>query len=139
MSGTFPTGRGAPTRGRAPTQAKLIFVVDDDPWIQQVLRLSLEDEGYYVVVASSGEEALEQLAQCRPSLIVLDWMMPRMNGPEFARELNRRGLRPDIPVLLLTAAGGPTAKAAMIGADACLAKPFDLTELLNEVAHLVAD
>jgi DNA-binding response OmpR family regulator len=130
---------GAFLGGNAPSRGKLVLVVDDDPWIQQVLMLALEDEGYTVVVAGNGEEALALLERHQPSLIVLDWMMPRMNGNEFARELQRRRLRSEIPILLLTAAGSPTVKAAGIGADACLSKPFDLTEFLNQVRHLVAD
>lgn len=90
-----------------------------------------------VVNARDGQEALNRLSQCQPSLIVLDWMMPRMNALAFTQELRRRGPRPQIPILLLTADGNATAKAAQIGADAYLTKPFDLPVLLDEVARVV--
>lgn len=123
---------------RPTASGRVILVVDDDPWIQQLLELVLADEGYTVVIANNGDEALAILDERQPSLILLDWMMPRMNGQQFARELSRRGLRSEIPVLLLTAAGGAPAKAALIGAEACLAKPFDLDELLDRVSQLLA-
>jgi DNA-binding response OmpR family regulator len=119
--------------------SKLVLVVDDDPWIRDLLGLALSDEGYRVALAANGREALERIDECPPALIVLDWMMPAMNGPELARELTRRGLRAETRLLLLTAAGSPAAKAAGLGADACLAKPFDLAELLDQVARLTAD
>jgi CheY-like chemotaxis protein len=117
--------------------ARTVLVIDDDPWIHEVLTMVLEDEGYAVVNARDGEEALEYLRTCQPGLILLDWMMPRMNALAFTQELGRRGLRPQIPILLLTADGNATAKAAQIGADAYLTKPFDLPVLLDEVARFI--
>jgi two-component system phosphate regulon response regulator PhoB len=117
--------------------ARTVFVIDDDPWIHEVLTMVLEDEGYVVVNARDGQEALEQLREHRPALIVLDWMMPRMNALAFTQELRRRGLQPYIPILLLTADGNATAKAAQIGADAYLTKPFDLPVLLDRVARTI--
>ena len=115
--------------------ARTVLVIDDDPWIHEVLTMVLEDEGYAVVNARDGEEALEHLRTCQPSLILLDWMMPRMNALAFTQELGRRGPRP--PILLLTADGNAPAKAAQIGADAYLTKPFDLPVLLDEVARVI--
>ena len=137
MSHLVRTARGASIGDRDPALGKLILVVDDDPGIRELLELALNDEGYTVLVAGNGREALEHLGRHQPALIILDWMMPRMNGPELARELQRRGLRSRIRLLLLTAAGSPTAKAAGMRADACLAKPFDLYDLLKQVERLV--
>jgi len=127
----------SPESGGGRAAARTVFVIDDDPWIHEVLIMVLEDEGYAVVSARDGQEALEHLSTHQPSLIVLDWMMPRMNALAFTQELRRRGLRPQIPILLLTADGNAEAKAAQIGADAMLTKPFDLPVLLDAVARFV--
>src|SRR4051794_8475316 len=97
----------------------------------------LEDEGYEVINARDGQEALDHLSTHQPALILLDWMMPRMNALAFTQELRRPGLRPQTPTLLLTADGNATAKAAQIGADAYLTKPFDLPVLLEQVARTI--
>jgi len=114
-----------------------VFVIDDDPWIHDVLTMVLEDEGYTVVNARDGQEALEQLDTHQPALILLDWMMPRMNALTFTQELRRRVPSPKIPIMLLTVDGNATAKAAQIGADAYLTKPFDLPILLDQVARVI--
>jgi two-component system, OmpR family, response regulator MprA len=118
--------------------ADTILVVDDDQGLQETLEAVLQFEGYDVVVAGDGLEALAALTARRPAVIVLDWAMPRMDGPTFAAALQERGLRPGIPVLLLTADGRARQKAAQVGAEGCMAKPFDMTELLDEVARLAA-
>ena len=102
-----------------------------------MLTMALEDEGYRVVTASNGQEALAQLDQHQPDVIVLDWMMPTMNGPRFHQELRRRGLRPGIPIVILTADGNAQRKAEQIGAEGYLRKPFDLEHLLGQVARLI--
>ncbi len=114
---------------------RIVFVVDDDEWIHELLTMALEDDGYRVVTARDGREALERLADQRPDVIVLDWMMPTMNGPAFAEELQRRGLRLAIPVIVLTADGNARRKAEQIGAEGYLRKPFDLPSLLEQVAR----
>jgi two-component system response regulator MprA len=118
--------------------ANTVLVVDDDPGLQDTLEAVLEFEGYDVVLASDGLDALEKLAVQRPAVIVLDWAMPRMDGPAFAAALREQGLEPRIPVLLLTADGRSRQKAADVEADGYMAKPFDMTELLREVARLAA-
>ena len=114
-----------------------MFVVDDDEWIHATLTMALEDEGYRVVAASDGREALAHLDRHRPDVIVLDWMMPAMNGPIFAEELRRRGLRPGVPIIVLTADGNARGKAERIGAEGYLAKPFELDTLLEQVHRLL--
>jgi two-component system response regulator MprA len=117
--------------------SKPVLVVDDDSAIREILELALADEGYDVDLAGDGVEAIDKVNNKQPQLILLDWMMPRMDGEAFADELGRRGLRPAIPILMLTAAGNPEQKAARIGAEGFLTKPFELPTLLDEVARLV--
>lgn len=114
-----------------------VLVVDDDPGLQEALEAILQLEGYQVATARDGLDALEQLDNALPSLILLDLMMPRMDGFTFARELERRGLRQQVPIIVLTADGRAQQKAAQVGADGALAKPFDIVALLDEVARLV--
>jgi CheY-like chemotaxis protein len=110
-----------------------VLVVDDDEWVHQALTMALEAEGYHVVGAHDGLEALAYLDQDRPGLILLDWTMPNMDGLGFAQALGQRGLRPDVPIVILTADGNARQKADRAGAQAFLRKPFDLPELLDTV------
>ena len=114
-----------------------ILVVDDDHAMRLTIGAILEDDGYRIVLAGDGVEALEKLAEVQPALIVLDVGLPRMNGYTLAEELARRGLRPRIPVLVITADGRAEQKAARLGAEAGLAKPFALAELLECVGRLL--
>ena len=118
--------------------ADTVLVIDDDRGLQETLEAVLAFEGYDVVVASDGLEALGKLTTARPAGILLDWAMPRMDGPAFAAALRQQGLHPGIPLLLLTADGRGRQKAAQVGAEGYLAKPFEMMELLDEVARLAA-
>jgi CheY-like chemotaxis protein len=115
---------------------KTILVVDDDAGVQASLGEILEAFGYRTLIAGDGLEAIERLAEGLPALILLDLMMPRMDGFAFAEELGRRGLRPALPIIVLTADGRAEQKAGRVGADDYLAKPFDLDELLEKVETL---
>jgi two-component system, OmpR family, response regulator MprA len=116
---------------------KKILIVDDDAGIQELLELALAGEGYDVLVARDGIDALEKLDGYGPDLIVLDLMMPRMDGTTFAAELRRRGL--SIPIMMLTAASRGEQRAQALSADSYIAKPFSLPELLGQVAELARD
>jgi CheY-like chemotaxis protein len=118
--------------------SRTILVVDDDIDMQQTIRNILEDEGYAVVVAEDGLAALEKLDGITPSVILLDITMPRMNGYQFAEAVAQRGLRPGIPIMVLTADGRAPEKAAQIGAEGYLTKPFALLELVAAVERLLA-
>lgn len=118
-------------------RGETILVVDDDHGMQLTIGSILEDDGYEVVIAGDGVEALAKLAEAQPELIVLDVGLPRMDGYAFAAELTRRGLRPQIPVLVITADGRARQAAARVGAEAYLGKPFALTELLDCVGGLL--
>jgi CheY-like chemotaxis protein len=90
-----------------------------------------------VIVARDGVDALERLDNVAPALILLDLMMPRMDGYAFADALRQRGLRPAIPIVVVTADGRAEQKAAQIQAEGYLAKPFSMPELLDVLDRLV--
>lgn len=110
-----------------------ILVVEDDPGIRQGIADFLAFEGYAVDVAVNGEEALAYLRDRRPSLVVLDLVMPVMNGPQLLEHLRREGLARDVPVAVMTAA--MPGASSLPPADAYLSKPFDLEELLAVVGR----
>jgi DNA-binding response OmpR family regulator len=116
---------------------RLVLVVDDDPDILQTLALCLSTEGYNVLMASNGQEALDTLARERPAVVLLDLMMPVMDGWQFVSELESRGWR-RMPLLILIADRAVQAHAQKLRADAFLAKPFDLDELLGKVSQLMS-
>ena len=114
-----------------------ILVVDDDRPVLESLRRSLAFNGYEVELASNGEEALLQLARHRPDALVLDVMMPRLDGLETCRRLRASG--DDLPVLMLTARDAVSDRVAGLdaGADDYLPKPFALEELLARLRALL--
>ena len=114
---------------------RLVLVVDDDPDILQTLALCLSTEGYRVLMAANGREALDVLSREQPAVILLDLMMPVMDGWQFVNEIDARGMRKS-PLLILSADRAVQGHAAKLRADAFLAKPFDLDELLGKVSQL---
>lgn len=121
----------------SPRSDRLILVVDDDPDVRGLVELLLVDEGYRVVTARDGREALEQVEQEMPSLILLDMKMPVMDGWEFARRL--RSQHPNHPpIVAVTAAQDAPDRARQISAAGSLAKPFEVDELLRLVGAFVA-
>ncbi len=113
-----------------------ILVVDDDPEILDMLSRGLKFEGYEIEIAADGEKALTRFRESAPDLVLLDVMMPGLDGLEVAREM--RKVR-DTPVLMLTAKDAVTDKVAGLdaGADDYIVKPFEFEELLARVrAHL---
>ncbi len=119
----------------SPPKVPLLLVVDDDVDIAQTLGLCLRAEGYRVQLARNGRDALDLLALELPSVILLDLMMPVMDGWQFAAELKRLGHR--VPILVLSADQGVERHAGMLDAAAHLGKPFDLDDLLDKVRQLV--
>lgn len=114
-----------------------ILVVDDEVNIQRLLQVNLEGEGFEVLLASSGPEALVKVRQERPDLVILDLMLPGMAGLEVARQLRAEGNW--VPILILTARGEEVDKVVglEVGADDYLAKPFSLRELIARVRALL--
>ncbi|MBO8191199.1 response regulator transcription factor [Streptomyces oryzae] len=120
------------------TQPKqTILVVDDEPAVRDALRRSLSFEGYEAQLAADGAEALEKVAEHEPDLVVLDVLMPRMDGLTAARRLRATGVR--VPILMLTARDtvGDRVTGLDAGADDYLVKPFELDELLARVRALL--
>jgi DNA-binding response OmpR family regulator len=113
----------------------LVLIADDDHDIVRFVALNLRLEGFEVVVANDGQDALDKALDVRPSLILLDTMMPRMNGYEVCSRL--RGERPDaqIPVIMLTAKSmeADRSMAYTAGADDWVTKPFDPADLVSKV------
>jgi two-component system, OmpR family, response regulator MprA len=114
-----------------------VLVVDDDPAVRESLRRSLAFNGYQVELADDGEHALRQVAVTHPDAVVLDVMMPRMDGLAACRALRAAG--DDVPVLMLTARDEVSDRVAGLdaGADDYLPKPFALEELLARLRALL--
>ena len=113
----------------------LVLVVDDDPDILDAICDILDAEGYRVSRARHGQEALEQVESERPDIILLDLMMPVMDGVAFSQALRERPAVSDVPIVVISADGNP-ARAAAVGAAGYLAKPFDIDALLTQVAGI---
>ena len=109
-----------------------ILVVDDDTNICELLRLYLTKEGYQVTTANDGEEGLDKFNQVKPDMVLLDVMMPKMDGLEVCRRIRKLG---NTPVMMLTAKGETFDKVLglELGADDYMVKPFDTKELVARV------
>ena len=114
-----------------------ILVVDDDRAVRESLRRSLSFNGYSVALAQDGLEALDLISSDRPDALVLDVMMPRLDGLEVCRQLRSTG--DDLPILVLTARDSVSERVAGLdaGADDYLPKPFALEELLARMRALL--
>jgi two-component system chemotaxis response regulator CheY len=113
----------------------LVLVVDDDPDILEAICDILGTESYRVARARNGLEALERVDAERPDVILLDLMMPVMDGVTFAQALRQRPAVSDVPILVISADGNPQ-RAASVNARGYLAKPFDIDALLSHVAAI---
>ena len=114
-----------------------ILVVDDEPMVRETLGQVLSDEGYEVDLAVDGESALERVHAARPDAILLDLMMPGMNGRQFLQALRDEPAYERVPVLIMTAVHGLEVNLATLGASEVVEKPFNVDELLNKVALAV--
>ena len=108
-----------------------ILVVEDEDALSTLLQYNLEKEGYEVVVACDGEEALTVVSERLPDLIVLDWMLPKVSGIEVCRRLRQRTESRNVPIIMLTARGEETDRIRGLdtGADDYIIKPFAMSEL----------
>ena len=116
-------------------RATTILLVEDDALISEVLTSVLEDEGYLVIVAHDGEQAIALLSTTRPDLALLDVMMPLVDGREVLRHIRATESTRDLPVILMSA----SPLSVLEGAESYslfLRKPFDLQTLLDEVTRL---
>ncbi|HKF61938.1 MAG TPA: phosphate regulon transcriptional regulator PhoB [Dongiaceae bacterium] len=113
-------------------QAPLVLVVEDEAALVTLLRYNLEREGFRVAEARDGEEAMLQIAEQMPDLVVLDWMLPLMSGIEVCRQLRRLPETRRLPIVMLTARGeeGDKLRGLDAGADDYVTKPFSPSELI---------
>jgi len=116
-----------------------ILVVDDEPHIRQILKFTLEKADYQVFAAADGEEALDKMAEIKPSLVLLDVMMPKMDGFEVCRKMRQDFVLSQIPVIMLTAKGDLSEKVRGLegGANDYLVKPYSNEELLLRVRNVL--
>ncbi|MEO0344419.1 MAG: phosphate regulon transcriptional regulator PhoB [Pseudomonadota bacterium] len=113
----------------------VVLVVEDEPAQMEVLRYNLKTEGYQVVSAMTGEDALMLTDEIEPDLILLDWMLPNLSGIEVCRRLKRSKNMADVPILMLTARGEEEdrIRGLDIGADDYVVKPYSVKELMARV------
>lgn len=117
----------------------LVLVVDDDPTIQQLVKVNLELDGHEVVTAGDGRDAIEQIREARPDIVVCDVMMPEIDGVEVCRTIKADAALNGTPVILLTARAQERdrVRGEEAGADAYVTKPFDPLALSDLIAELL--
>jgi two-component system phosphate regulon response regulator PhoB len=120
-----------PRRALTPS----ILVVEDEDSLATLLQYNLEKEGYGVAVCADGEEALIQIDERQPDLVVLDWMLPTVSGIEVCRRLRQRSETRNLPIVMLTARGEESDRIRGLdtGADDYVVKPFSMTELTARI------
>jgi two-component system phosphate regulon response regulator PhoB len=116
-----------------------ILVAEDEASLGELLRYNLEKEGFAVQVTTDGEEALIEIHDWRPDLLILDWMMPGLSGIEVCRRLRMMHEGRALPVLMLTARGEDEdrIRGLMTGADDYVTKPFSMSELIARIRALL--
>jgi two-component system KDP operon response regulator KdpE len=117
-------------------EKEIILIIDDDADLARIVQLSLDREGYQTVIATSGLEGLQEAYRVQPNLVILDIMMPGMDGWEVCGRLVEVS---NVPILMLTAKGTETdiVKGLQLGADDYLTKPFSVAELVARVQALL--
>ena len=123
------------------TDAKLILMAEDDPDIQLVARLALKKAGYRVTAVSNGRDLLARVADERPNIVLLDWMMPEMDGPETCAKLRENPETADIPIVFMTAKsqGFEIERGLSLGAAGYIVKPFDALTLGEQLREILGD
>ena len=119
--------------------SKRILVVDDEMYIVNILDFTLAGEGWEVISANNGEDALRTLLKVEPDLVILDVMMPRIDGVEVCRAIKAREESAETPVILLSAKDSDRdrEKGMEAGADLYLTKPFSPSRLVEEIRNLM--
>ena len=117
-------------------QSHRVLIVEDDPDMREIESQVLGYEGYEVLLATNGREALETVSDHGFDVILLDLMMPVMDGLTFLAERRRLGLAEGVPIVCVSAGGAEMLKHALrLGATECLQKPIDVDELCGRVAY----
>jgi len=121
--------------------SKTILIVDDEAYIVTSLEYVMQSAGFEVAVAYDGEEALEKVAETAPALVILDLMMPKLDGFEVCEKIRQNPLWKDIRIIILTAKGRDIErkKGMSLGADDYMTKPFSTRDILNRVKELLAE
>jgi len=121
-------------------ESRKILIVDDEPDVASLLNLMLKSKGYETIIAGDGQEALEKARHEKPDLIVLDIMLPRLDGYKVARMLKFDEKFSHIPIIMVTAKIQEKDKKTGLemGADAYVTKPFDTAMLLEKINEVLA-
>ena len=116
-----------------------ILVVEDEAALLTLLRYNLEKQGFRVEEATDGQEALLRIAESKPDLVLLDWMLPSLSGIEVCRQIRRRPATRDLPVIMVTARteDADAVRALDTGADDYIAKPFAVDALMARIRALL--
>jgi CheY-like chemotaxis protein len=119
---------------------KIVLVIDDDPTMIEMVKDFLESHGYHVIPARNGQEALGKAEISKPDVLIVDVMMPGMDGYETCRHLKQDARLSGVPIIMFTAGTDPKfhERAFAAGADFCLAKPFEIDRFLNVVRMAAA-
>ena len=117
----------------------VILVVEDEAPLLTLLRYNLEKQGFRVEEAADGQEALLRVAETKPDLILLDWMLPSLSGIEVCRQLRRRPATRDLPIIMVTARTDDqdAVRARDVGADDYIVKPFAVDAVLARIRALL--
>jgi DNA-binding response OmpR family regulator len=119
-------------------QARRVLVVDDDAWVRTMVADVLESDGYEIVTAHNGAEALAVLRATRPECVVLDLMLPVLDGRGFLRACRQERLSASTPVVVISVSRSlAEAVRSEFGVEHILVKPFDIAALLEAVKHLL--
>ena len=116
-----------------------ILIVEDEAPLLTLLRYNLKKQGFHVEEATDGQEALMRVAEQRPDLVLLDWMLPALSGLEVCRQLRRRPATRDLPIMMVTARteDQDAVRALDTGADDYISKPFAMDSLLARIRALL--
>jgi CheY-like chemotaxis protein len=116
---------------------KVVLVVDDEPFVSEVIEMALEDAGYEVISASNGAQGLERLAEHTVDIVITDHMMPVLDGPAMVRRIRASPKYSELPVILMSAVPPTDLRTVCPGAGRFLLKPFSLREVVRTVGELV--
>lgn len=116
-----------------------VLIIEDDSAMQELLRMTVNSGGYEAIIAGSAEEGMGIIGDQRPDLVLLDWMLPGISGPELLKRLRKDSSFGAIPVIMLTAKATEqnTVQGLESGADDYIAKPFSTKELLSRIKALL--
>ncbi len=117
--------------------AKRIVVIDNDPRVLDVMQETLNYEGFYVEIFEGTDDITELVHQCRPDLVIIDYILESVNGGELCKKLKTHRVTAKLPIIICSAYPRVLQSLGFYGCDAFLAKPFGLTELVDKVTTLL--